>query len=144
MVKTLSNNIIIILTFVAFQMEVLAVEANEIAGTYLLSLAEQISPDQKKYQAVMVIKEGDEYTLVDKGIYAKDLKCRGQYEFDGDLFFGSMRCPNHGIYTPVSHLINLTGVTLQQLKTGVRVKVRSNLFKFKRYQNLLFEIQKFD
>ena len=118
--------LILLCTTVLYSNNATALDEDDISGLYVIVSEDRVL----NYQAELQIFSNGEYIFRDAGIAAKSMQCSGKYEYDGELFYGALLCPNHGLISPITQLINFTGVTSRDLIKGKRVSIRSTLFKF--------------
>ena len=114
---------------------------NGFQGAYELRL-ESLPPKMLRaltpeYVAYLVVVDDRRFVLFDD-IYIKNeeihakTECKGKYGFEGDWFVGTMKCPTAFGELPKSYeyLINLSGITEEELLEGHSVKIRSDMFAF--------------
>lgn len=73
----------------------------------------------------MEIRGPNQYNLVDIGP-SFELNCSGRYVLVEEIFVGQLRCLNGAHFT---HIINLTGINLKDLKVGTTVTVYNSLWE---------------
>lgn len=125
----------------------------EIVGVYELKLESLLpaipeEPDSE-HVVYLVVHDREHFTLIDGidtsgDVITAKTTCEGEYEFDGDLFEGTIVCPTRfkKIGRQYRYDINLTNITERKLRLGTSVKVKSDLFTFSSDRRVSFTMRR--